>query len=420
MPASMADYYPLLSRALEALSDTSPGMRRAVYERARSALTEQLRSVDPPLSEADITRERLSLDGAISRIEAEWARRAPAAAAGPATPSARPREAPRPAPSLPDVENPAPVQRAVAREPDLPPAEDLDAVARPEPPPRERPRIETIPPRVAQAGHGRSMILGGVLFAVIGLIAIAAWLLRDAPPEAPPEPPVAAAPPPAPVEGERKIAERVGGERAPPPAAQAPAASAPAAPGDAAAPPRVDIPVAQRALLYEENPEKPSAPKIAPGRAVWRLDNVNAGQGQPLETVVRATVEVPSVGLTLNLVLRRNLDPTLPASHTVELAFITAPGEGRAVRDVGVLQFKTDENERGTPISGLPVPVRENLFLIGLSNLPADVERNTDLLQRRNWIDLPVRFASGQRAILSFEKGLSGEQVIAEAFRQWQ
>jgi hypothetical protein len=71
------------------------------------------------------------------------------------------------------------------------------------------------------------------------------------------------------------------------------------------------------------------------------------------------------------------------------------------------------------PLAGLSVPVKENIFLIGLSDLKGDIERNSDLLQRRNWIDLPVRFASGQRAALSFEKGVSGERVIAEAFRQW-
>jgi len=48
------------------------------------------------------------------------------------------------------------------------------------------------------------------------------------------------------------------------------------------------------------------------------------------------------------------------------------------------------------------------------------VERNVELFVRRNWIDLPIRLSSGQRAILSFEKGTSGDQVMTDAFRQWQ
>jgi hypothetical protein len=198
--------------------------------------------------------------------------------------------------------------------------------------------------------------------------------------------------------------------------AQPPAAAAPA-PGAA---PRGEVAVAQRAILYEENQADPQNPRASAGRAVWRLDALNAGQGQPLETVVRVAIEVPDARLTLNMTFRRNLDQTLPASHTVELAFTTAPGDAtRAVRDVGLLQLKAEEAVRGTPVAGLPVPVKDNVFLIGLSNLPGDIERNRELMLRRNWIDLPIRFASGQRAILSFEKGVSGDQVINDAFRQW-
>jgi hypothetical protein len=186
------------------------------------------------------------------------------------------------------------------------------------------------------------------------------------------------------------------------------------------APPRADVPVAQRALLYEENPAEPQNPKATPGRALWRVDALNPGQGDALEMVVRASVEVPGAGLSLALSLRRNADPALPASHIIELTFTTPDDPGRVVRDVGLLQFKGEEAVRGTPLAGLPVPVKDNVFLIGLSNLPGDMERNQDLMLRRNWIDLPVRFASGQRAILSFEKGISGDQVLNDAFRQWQ
>ena len=57
----MADYYPLLARALDALPDRSPALRRAVYDRARSALIAQLRSLDPPVPEADIDLERQAI-----------------------------------------------------------------------------------------------------------------------------------------------------------------------------------------------------------------------------------------------------------------------------------------------------------------------------------------------------------------------
>src|SRR5665647_3324454 len=73
----MADYYPLIARAIAGLDPSAPGeSRRALYERARAALIAQLRGVDPPLSESEITRERLSLEEAVRKVESEAAQRA--------------------------------------------------------------------------------------------------------------------------------------------------------------------------------------------------------------------------------------------------------------------------------------------------------------------------------------------------------
>ncbi|MCB5177572.1 histidine kinase [Microvirga lenta] len=403
----MADYYPLIARAVEGLSDPSPEMRRAVYERARSALIGQLRTLDPPLTEDEIHQERISLDEAIRRIESEYAAEAPASSPMPQAAA-------------------APVLRQSARLPsdDVPGRADAghrgpfhDDGADDEAPDHAyeeaataRPRVESRPhPGMQNNKRTRTIVLGAVLALAIAAIAAFAFLWRDRPEDLPAQTPVAAAPQePAPDAG--KINERVGGGQAPP-ATNAPAADAP----------RQEIGVAQRAVFYEEDPANPQTPKAQVGRVVWRLEDVNPGQGQALEKAVTANVEVPDAGLSMRMVLRRNLDSTLPASHTVELTFTTRAGEsGRVIRDVGLLQFKNEEAARGTPIAGLPVPVRENLFLIGLSNLPGDIERNTELFVRRNWIDLPVRMASGQRAILSFEKGPTGERVMNEAFTQWQ
>ncbi|MGP9821751.1 histidine kinase, partial [Salinarimonas sp. NSM] len=259
----------------------------------------------------------------------------------------------------------------------------------------------------AGGGRARIAIIAGAVAAVIGAIAATALSLGDDPPALVAEAPAPGATPP--VE-DGKIVERIGEE--------VPAAVA--APQQPDAPPLASdqdgtIAVAQRAVLYEEDPLNPQGePRAAAGRAVWTVEP--GGQGEP---VVRATVEIPDPRLRLVMLIRRNLDPTLPASHTIDLSFETGDMESRRVRDIGLLQLKDEETIRGAPVAGLPVPVRDNLFLIGLSNLPRDIERNTVLMTERNWIDLPVRLASGQRAILSFEKGTSGDRIIDEAFAQW-
>src|SRR5215813_3649953 len=79
----MADYYPLIARAIAGLDPSAPGeSRRALYERARAALISQLRSVQPPLSESEITRERLALEEAVRKVESEAAQRAREARSG--------------------------------------------------------------------------------------------------------------------------------------------------------------------------------------------------------------------------------------------------------------------------------------------------------------------------------------------------
>ena len=68
----MADYYPLISKAVADLDPNAAGeSRRVLYERARVALLAQLRNIKPPFTEAEITRERLALEEAVRRVEGE-------------------------------------------------------------------------------------------------------------------------------------------------------------------------------------------------------------------------------------------------------------------------------------------------------------------------------------------------------------
>ncbi|MFZ5680884.1 MAG: hypothetical protein EKK35_16485 [Bradyrhizobiaceae bacterium] len=110
----MADYYPLIARAIAGLDPSAPGeQRRALYERARTALISQLRGVQPALSEAEITRERLALEDAVRRVEADAVRRAAAHQAAPggeAPPPERPAAPPPPAaPPSPSAQPRAPL-----------------------------------------------------------------------------------------------------------------------------------------------------------------------------------------------------------------------------------------------------------------------------------------------------------------------
>ncbi len=124
----MADYHPLIARAVDGLGTSTGEARRALYERARAALVAQLRGIEPPLSEADITRERLALEDAIRKVEAETVRKA--------------RAEPRPAP--PPL-RPSPPRRAAASSaaspPPVPPRRDRPSPSLGDMPPAPRPEM---------------------------------------------------------------------------------------------------------------------------------------------------------------------------------------------------------------------------------------------------------------------------------------
>jgi hypothetical protein len=91
----MADYFPLLARAVAALSPNTREQRDALYERARKTLAEKLN--DPGLQHTDMRAESAALEAAIQRIEMDAMRRA------------APPPPPRPQPSRPQ---PKPARKA--------------------------------------------------------------------------------------------------------------------------------------------------------------------------------------------------------------------------------------------------------------------------------------------------------------------
>jgi hypothetical protein len=584
----MADYYPLISRAVGALEKNSGENRRAIYDRARAALLAQLRGVTPPLDESDITRERLALEESIRKVEAESARQfveaarqmpaakvrqfrqwdtsskarstetrpaeprrsdeadaqearqqhyavpppvaspegAPASQepprrAGPAPPRSMPDAEqsdsifdrplppqPQPViPSPPETSPPAAGERrslfsAFRRTPlgqlggvqaekservgddaARAPTSDLDHGPRPydgsqfdgsEPRRFEQTTAEErmfapkarqeriFEPQEADEAHPRADfsqpmlepsftvddshplapdqhaasegiaeeyaydefeddvaprrsyrgLIKGLAAAAVGIviIGIGVWqwpnmvalyrsfrtpavdTARDVPPPAATRP---------------KITDRI----------------EPGSPQTAAAPPAGTQPgvmAAQKVVLYEEDPADPNGKRFV-GSAIWRTETVTPGPGQPPELAIRADVEVPERKLAMTWSLRRNTDKGLPATHTVEIMFKVPPDfPAGGISNVPGILMKQAEQTRGVPLAGLAVKVTPGFYLIGLSNVDADKDRNIQMLKERSWFDIPVVYNNNRRAILALEKGTPGERVFADAFKAWK
>ena len=50
----------------------------------------------------------------------------------------------------------------------------------------------------------------------------------------------------------------------------------------------------------------------------------------------------------------------------------------------------------------------------------AEMDANLTLLRREKWIDVPVIYKSGRRALITMEKGIPGEKVFDDALKAWQ
>ena len=61
----MADYYSVITTAVSRLLGQTDEARRAIYDRARTALQEALRDYEPPL----LAKEQAALDEAIRTVE---------------------------------------------------------------------------------------------------------------------------------------------------------------------------------------------------------------------------------------------------------------------------------------------------------------------------------------------------------------
>jgi len=177
-----------------------------------------------------------------------------------------------------------------------------------------------------------------------------------------------------------------------------------------------DAASAQRASLYEEDPGEREG-KRHDGTVIWRTETLSP-ERQPPELAIRAELEIPEWHLRMTLLLHRNTDKALPASHTLEIAF-QPPGNFGEISSIPALLMKSAELSDGSRLAGVTARVTSGLFLIGLSAADGQIQRNLQMLKELTWFDIPIVYENGRRAILAIEKGAPGERAFQEAFMAW-
>ncbi|CUA98579.1 hypothetical protein [Pannonibacter indicus] len=205
-----------------------------------------------------------------------------------------------------------------------------------------------------------------------------------------------------------------------PPPQEAPAAppAASTAPAQTAETPGAIV--AQKAFLYEEGEDASGSGTASAGNVAWSVSEENGSGGQA-ETVLVAQAQIPDRNINVTLRIKPNTDSSLPASHLVEIQFQLPGGfSGGDVSNVPGLVMKPTEEARGDALLGASVKVAPGYFWIALSSVDSERDRNLALMRERGWIDIPMLYENGKRAIFTIEKGTPGARALEQALAVWQ
>jgi hypothetical protein len=185
----------------------------------------------------------------------------------------------------------------------------------------------------------------------------------------------------------------------------APDASSPAVPGMARA----------AILIASDNPKNPV---VSLGSTVW--STIRPLPGQPATVAVKADADIPDLKMHATMTLRKNTDPTLEATHTIDLKFSFADGAPiTGVKDV-VPKMGNLGSTASEALRGLRIRISDVYFLIALAKGDQVAARNLDLMGTRAWFDFPLLLNDNRIAILVIQKSTKGGAMLAKALEAWK
>ena len=280
-------------------------------------------------------------------------------------------------------------------------------------------------------------IAAAVALGIVLAVAGAAILMRQKPQDLAIKPPVEATAPRA-AEPPAKIAERVEapgdpcGASAPSRASRKP--TIPAAQGAAPANPAAEAqnpaggaqrrasraaPSAGRAAMLVASADNPQKPVVSLGSTVWSL--IPRAPGQPATVAVKAEADIPDLKMHATMTLRKNTDPTLQATHTIDLKFSFADGAPiTGFKDVGLPQMRMEDSTAAEALTSVKVKISDVYFLIALAKGESDTARNLDLMKTRAWFDFPLLLNDDRIAKVVFQKSPEGQAMLEKAFDAWK
>jgi hypothetical protein len=170
----------------------------------------------------------------------------------------------------------------------------------------------------------------------------------------------------------------------------------------------------------------------AAGTVTWHTEQVKTSDSHD-DLAIRADVDIPGPRLKLTLVLRRNLDRSVPASHLIEMIFTAPPDfiDGSGLGNVfGVVLAPSEMSAGGHMLLGRSYKSDgQGRYLEELSLKPVEFCANLGAMNNDAWLAIYLNGAKRKPNVFSpavsdqslwFSKGETGQRVFDSVFAAWE
>jgi hypothetical protein len=177
-------------------------------------------------------------------------------------------------------------------------------------------------------------------------------------------------------------------------------------------------PSAGRAAMLIATADNPQKPVASLGSTTWSL--IPPMSGQPVTVAVKVEADIPDLKMHATMTLRKNTDPTLKATHTIDLKFSFADGAAiTGFKDVGLPQMRKEDSTTADALTSVKLKISGTYFLIALAKGDTYTARNLDLMKTRASFDFPLLLNDDRIAKVVFQKSPEGQAMLDTAFEAW-
>ncbi|MBZ0216316.1 MAG: hypothetical protein K8F25_07185, partial [Fimbriimonadaceae bacterium] len=149
------------------------------------------------------------------------------------------------------------------------------------------------------------------------------------------------------------------------------------------------------------------------GGTLWKFD--------PSTNILRIDTFFPRRKAELNIEIQANTDTSFPASHTVTYQHVSLDEKPDGpIVNFPALMVRADAGSEGEPLKGAGALIVPDKYILGLSENPENMSHNLNLLNKAQWLVVPVVFEiDNRRALFVIEKGPQGAREFASALAAW-